>query len=97
MDGGLLPPQCRLSFAPSASLVVTASSPYERLRDSKLQRLVRTIVGFHHRCAAVVALRWSDTSGLTAAEFGIAEHEAPCTNPRICVHLRRVGLIRLLV
>ena len=95
MDGGLLRPQCRPSFAPSASLVVTAS-PYERLRDSKLQCLVRTIVGFHHRRAAVVALRWSGTSGLVAAEFRIAEHEAPCTNPRMHLHLRRVGLIRLL-
>ena len=96
MDSGLLPPQCRPSFALSASLVVTAR-PYERLRDSKLQRLVRTIVGFHHRCAAVVALRWSGTAGLlVAAEFGIAEHEAPCTNPRMRLHLRRVGLIRLI-
>ena len=95
IDGGILPPQCRLSIASSASLFV-AASPYERLRDSKLWRLVRTILGFHRRCAAVFALRWSGTAGLVAAEFGVAEHEAPCTNSRMRLHLRRVGLIRLL-
>ena len=70
----------------SVSLVV-AAGPHECLRDRKLRHLVQTIVGFHRRCAAVVVLRWSGTAGLLAAEFWIAEHEAPCTCVYTCAEV----------
>ena len=76
--------------------LVFAAGPHECLHNRKLRRLVQTIVGFHRRCAAVVVLRWSGTAGLVAAGFWIAEHEVPCTNPHMRLHLRRGGLIRLL-